>query len=1834
MEPVPSAVQGLPSSSEKGKGAKAKKRTQGSSVQPKASPDLSGSAPADQSKKADRNGQQETGKKRQPTHLQKVGWYSHPSPAMKVSSADHRAVVIAAHNAIPVEVWPVVPNNHVVAAMFRQRGRAVEADLLIKELNEQSEDLMADVTILFPSEPEYKFFQSALYKRTGVKNGETRKVVIERYREKLSSNDSARARTYVGGVLTSSRLFLANDCLYHFSPAELVAMFAESPFVRQGGVVIFGMLRHLPSEEGSLVLERYRYAACERTELPPLVGRAKGNGSVPAGEEPLKPEGLERLPEVDIVEGVGWFHDGSAEFHSSVHRADAVYSHVVKCNDLFSITREIFWFEGSSYALSVHVERKLGPYVILRIHVEAVSDGRLFSEPRHRCIRDWLVLDGIIPGVVDEMIPNSAQYDVESPASLAGAYTRAWAVLMRLVGAHHYASLARFMRGLRDPYLGQLLVWALNNSVHKSISVARSIVYLPLPGVGLQELALQHAADRLARQTTLPREAAVSLARVTQKSTYGDLVANVFGEMSRLVRSLWASVGQGWDWFLGFFFVEEASELSFFSSAGKALASTMRHFPAAKRVLRRFRRWMHAPEGLRVVQRWVQSKPVAAWWLDKIVVFSVCLFEAYWEELIKRYGPSGWSALFGLLEVYLDWVCGKGVSIDLIGLIRALTIQAITQWILRLLPILPAVLIHALINFIRRRKTWVNLLGVVADVAEMQIDLSDLEELRTLSQVETISISRVDPEIIAAGLASMPLKIAHRGADLQVVNLGPEFALDEVLPQSRRIKLVTGDNTLSLMVRPTNTHQQMLLMLQKRFLIEPKYEPNGSFMDRCVKLLMRVIIRPLTRNGLTRVPLWTWGEVRRYVEERDWPTAKRDTYLEEIGRHERGEYIKASNAMMNKQDEILPCKLEYSLSYPTAKTRPVIPKNVASIPAMRYVHPVREFLSAETLFLVPGGARGVELLEGLPSSTDVTMSFTYVARPNAEVLSNMFSRLSVYVGMHFLLHGDDCIVLRTDGVDVFAAAFDLVTCDLSAREAFQDGYIELMSGLVSDGVRDILLTLKKQLSGSYHFTTCGVPFVFTKKEVSTNTGEMATALKAFVMQLLAGVATASAVSRHGRFQFDLFFSEFMRVNHELGFDPEPELGHGCVDGCFFPVSAVSFLGGRFYQSSGGHNRYIWNSDKALKLLAFPDVQSIYNVDVGVGIRMHMAAIVEDPDFESNPMLRPIASWFRRVLEQSPVDAQLAMGAWRAYRVRKESYRLDLESHYCPPFLSDVDFLDGVQQLLSRLHDPIDGFIPSAVGLFEDHCLTFSDEDGPLIVGKGKLLLAYVMRFQKIPAWVFGPSFDHIELSLTFRVCQLGLKIVPFLERMIKSKKETKKKVAKEVEKDLKKLEKHEACAPARTAPKGQRRAGPSAAPTVQLNHKATVTPSDAGVLAYVHSVCEASAAPQAPPPLIGVGQQGAPPRMLVNDATIHLVANNDGFCCCLLMPCGWVPDQEVEQSVPANATIGGTNAVTAGVINRGAFAVYTDAGWQPGGIDNFRVPVEGTALYVNPPSGVHPVSFPPTFVANQDPVDTSGAASVDSRQTFQLTHLSASIVPDGYQTSAQVSAVNVVSGDIMAFTMTSGDDNSYNPSSEASQGVDSYTWLSQIPKANNIVQTMQASVAEWKRGDELTTFCVPDTSTALGAWPPMILTTDNTGAPSAVLTRVISGVRAGFIVAGAQAGQKFKVQIHVAVAAFGTETFEPSRAAVHRKPVDSSHLDDVLSRTLSMHAKPVVKPEGSAINNGARAFAQHKSDTGTPKSQIASVVKATAQVAEAATGVDSVADILGEIGGIVGALFL
>jgi len=428
--------------------------------------------------------------------------------------------------------------------------------------------------------------------------------------------------------------------------------------------------------------------------------------------------------------------------------------------------------------------------------------------------------------------------------------------------------------------------------------------------------------------------------------------------------------------------------------------------------------------------------------------------------------------------------------------------------------------------------------------------------------------------------------------------------------------------------------------------------------------------------------------------------------------------------------------------------------------------------------------------------------------------------------------------------------------------------------------------------------------------------------------------------------------------------------------------------------------------------------------------------------------------------------------------------------------------------------------------------------------------------------------------------------------------------------------------------------------------------ADTGVLACAHSYACMEAPVEKLPQVIGVGTGRSEAHVFVATGSSDVVANAQGFAYWSAEASGWVPDSESEASIPATAFIGGPTDT--GVVARGPMIHYSNQDYAGAdGATPVQVPPRGTVLTTplgDPagPTGIQYWKLPAKFITGQENVSADAILSSDVAPEYTVTHLSAEFAPDGYVQDS-LAVVNVLSGDVTAWSYVEGTNMEFNPHSlsnlDSGDGVDSASRLLSLPDGGEgIVQMNQVSLSEWPRccskkscdckAVTLKTFAVPAGPTALGAWPATFLE-QNPADPGELLSFISQTVvspQIGFIVTNAQPGARFKVRFRVGVQAHGVETYQQEgQEGQDHLPVDAGTLAHTLSVNLPRHAKPVIGT--GPVAAGVSAYAQTKAQQGFPVSQIASTVKTVAAAADAISE-SGVLSIVEDIGAGLAAMLL
>jgi hypothetical protein len=469
-----------------------------------------------------------------------------------------------------------------------------------------------------------------------------------------------------------------------------------------------------------------------------------------------------------------------------------------------------------------------------------------------------------------------------------------------------------------------------------------------------------------------------------------------------------------------------------------------------------------------------------------------------------------------------------------------------------------------------------------------------------------------------------------------------------------------------------------------------------------------------------------------------------------------------------------------------------------------------------------------------------------------------------------------------------------------------------------------------------------------------------------------------------------------------------------------------------------------------------------------------------------------------------------------------------------------------------------------------------------------------------------------------------------------TKKHERAEVKKEVKKDVKKAErKAEQHKPANS--KSTQKPAPPKGPSGPATNKEACV--HAGALAAAHQYCDKSSAAVPPPELLGFGSEAVAPRLYEWIGEGTMVANDFGFACATFEASGWIPSFRDAVSQPEVSFIGGVNGAT---VQRGPLVVLSQddyVGLAPGLISpgEAQVPQTGattTTFGGSDATGVNTYALPEQFFPGQLPIDQSSQDSSEARQTFQIVSITAECAPDGYALGS-AEAVNVVSGELMSVSVKSGDNRMFTPSSTlftTATGNNARSFSSMYGLPENLRNLETQSVDEWPKGKVMSAFALPNTSTALVPWLPAVPDPANLG--TNVVCNKVDSPQVTFIADGCQKGQQFRVTWRYVIAAFGVESYEANATTLRtRKPTDPQMLNDLMFRTLPLHAKPALVPTGKANPSALKAYGHSLKDMGYSKPEVMKQVPATAKTADSSFG-SNLGDILLDVGiGLLGALF-
>jgi len=773
------------------------------------------------------------------------------------------------------------------------------------------------------------------------------------------------------------------------------------------------------------------------------------------------------------------------------------------------------------------------------------------------------------------------------------------------------------------------------------------------------------------------------------------------------------------------------------------------------------------------VDSWASRYPRVRTVFEEIAFAAQCIVVAFGEELVKRWTPVGFSAMFGAIEALLATVTyhlDHDASRESIAKSIATAVaHVVCHTILRLLPMWVAVPVHALYNYLvgRGKSRWWN------DLIELcQLDVLEYE-------LDTFEAAPVSLPMNAVAQSQVYLK--EPDGTLTYIKDDPQFLqLVAVREVSKKVIAVVSDAT-RILIRPSGSILDMVLMTVSRLDKPLPYVADAHYWNQAMVLFVNAFVEPqIDRKGHLRV--LSPDQLIEYVEQRPWGNQRKEETITIIRKWASECKLKRPSEVTPKIDEIIPTQPLLveplhagDIGVGASKTRPICPRAEADLKSMAIAVPLKHWMKGHNFWKLGEGR--FEPVEDPEMELDFMLSIDYQMAPRADLLSAWFNRCRRFHGLHFAMHGDDQYALYVDiNGEMLACAIDLSMCDKTCGELFQLNFCSFVNLASDDTHTDDVQSQFNLLVGEFqlksrHFPMGTPPLFWNKKDRCTNTGEPLTSVKAVFAQFAAIFMTVLGCYRGGKFVFTLYRDAVMRMWRGLGLIPEFETNR---DGdAWHHPSAVTYLGGMFVERvPDSCDDWSWVSNKHLKAyMVFPAVEKIYGSYHPM--EQHMCVLLQDPDLYSGPVGRALARWYQRCcnatfenFEEVSMRAQLK---YQNHLEQQDRYKLELmhdAGDYKAPVVADESYYHAAEHMLARngtmycaddirkIEREIESFGPSPVQ--ELHC---------------SALPLYVLRFGNPKASPDDSTGQGLaELNIVGAIFDLSAKIFTcFNENMTKSK---------------------------------------------------------------------------------------------------------------------------------------------------------------------------------------------------------------------------------------------------------------------------------------------------------------------------------------------------------------------------------------------------------------------------------------------------------------------------------
>lgn len=789
---------------------------------------------------------------------------------------------------------------------------------------------------------------------------------------------------------------------------------------------------------------------------------------------------------------------------------------------------------------------------------------------------------------------------------------------------------------------------------------------------------------------------------------------------------------------------------------------------------------------------WCQQHPTVSAFIEDALLFIETAVWAAMEEvgknLVGRWFPALgklYALFFGIVEavetLVTEW--RKEASWDMKFLayhIGKLLFHASAHLFLFMCPLWFSIPVHTLFNFIQFRRagfsSWVG--GGWRHVGEY------------LNQLQNPVEPPVVPLTVPDNFVALS-KVYGKDADGNFHFIASDLSARELLsePVASAKPIVVDCEASRLIVKPSGTLLDIVTLEVARLQKPIPFDPSESRWDSSMVLLEHVFFGPLyDAKGV--LDFLDPAGLRAYVHARPWTASRKKETIDMVDEWEAGAKLNGLKELMPKRDEVLPHNP--ALGSVACKTRPLLPRAAADVPAIGIAVPLKHYLGGTHWWhhTDSGLAYG--------KGPGENFSITYLHDPRADSVTSWFNEVLPVWGFHAVIHGDDMYGLWVDinGVPR-ACAVDLESCDKSCRDRFQRAFC-YMCNLFSAGRH--ASDVKRQydrLSGEQRLKGCVLPSfgqLFLMKEgVSTATGEPLTSVKACFGHFVGLITAFASCQNTALFPFSL-----RTVYRELGLVPEFESNTQLE--MFFHPSAVTFLGGMFCETA---TDWKWVANKQIKAyFLFPDIESIYRGEHK--LEQHMSVLLRDSELCATPVGRSLAGWFTRCLS-GVADSGLwdrAALSFERHLLQNDRYKAEkwTQGRYSAPVVKDLDYFEAARHMLERLGRGTD-LDDLRMVVYE---IKHAPAQYPLVLTTSGLGL-YALRFG-LPKQKVEVSPPVLSLSVGPTLLFLGQKIFSLInfdhmsERNAKTSKKPTKATATVNKKNVK-ASVPQAAAPKKAAPK-------------------------------------------------------------------------------------------------------------------------------------------------------------------------------------------------------------------------------------------------------------------------------------------------------------------------------------------------------------------------------------------------------------------------------------------------